>query len=51
MFSFWKKYETNISTTKAIQLNMFELKDEDSLKTRRILENCDINNMTLLEDW
>ena len=41
---FLEKHET-----KAIQLNMFELKDEDTLKIRRILENCNIDNMTPLE--
>ena len=41
---FFEKYET-----KSIQLNMFELKDEDTLKIRRILENCNIDNMTPLE--
>lgn len=37
------------SENKQIQLNMFELKDEDTLKIRRILSGCDIDRMTPVE--
>jgi DNA mismatch repair protein MutS len=37
------------SDTRQVQLNMFELKDEDTLKIRRILSGCDIDRMTPVE--
>lgn len=37
------------SDKKEIQLNMFELKDEDTLKIRKILSGCDVDRMTPVE--
>lgn len=37
------------SSAQEIQLNMFELKDEDTLKIREILSGCDIDRMTPVE--
>lgn len=37
------------SSRQQIQLNMFELKDEDTLKIRGILSGCDIDRMTPVE--
>ncbi|MEL6653076.1 MAG: DNA mismatch repair protein MutS, partial [Bacteroidota bacterium] len=37
------------SSKKTIQLNMFELKDADTLKIRQILAGCDIDRMTPVE--
>lgn len=37
------------STRKEIQLNMFELRDEDTLTIRKILSGCDIDRMTPVE--
>lgn len=37
------------STNSSIQLNMFELKDEDTLKIRQILSGVDIDRMTPVE--
>lgn len=37
------------STRQEVQLNMFELRDEDTLAIRRILSGCDIDRMTPVE--
>jgi DNA mismatch repair protein MutS len=37
------------SNRQEVQLNMFELRDEDTLKIRRILAGCDIDRMTPVE--
>ena len=44
-----KATSVRFAERQTVQLNMFELKDEDTLKIRQILAGCDIDRMTPVE--